>query len=1072
MRYLSLRSTHRLWRTCVSLSLRSLLGRRPRAFGTDSSRAIPQTSAGAGLGEAQHKSRLRSQHAGGVSYGESVNVRERACADTQPTADEVRLAAELKQRLSARCPLVIMRLKPGSRHRGMILCGRVSGADSCLRQGSTHFLLEDLASDLVQVCISTTKRLYKVGEAVAIAEPLYKVGPDGTPTVFVDEPDDVVEWRYPESSSHWKELGNTYAEQDEGALGIMCLEKALLAPDVIHVLPVMSVLYNNMAMCDFQLQKPTSAVWLAGTAVVLNRSNTKAWHRLIVSLERAGRKDAARRVLTCAPKLPGLYESEMASPGDTDQKSASMGLSAWSKCVVDWSHVSNMAKQAASVGDVKWEEHRKRAKALFACGSFNAARRLFLMELVECYAGSSRLLANIFLHLGQVHESVKNDADALMFATVSCVLDPKIVAPWIQRCRLVEKLGYPVESRDWLERLLIQVKSGALPTDMLSVKALFVDACEAELERLNSLREKKDRDLEETITQADDHLTHALAIAVHQREAYKKAAWLVRCLQLVSIFPEGRACPAIHEEISADAALWPVGIDGAYANKILSWAYLAASIRPWLDAICLGTGRWDLDLNYLQQRWHGLKAVELVRERSKAGPLKFGEVIDWATETGGRELHDVRIRMNFANEASNPLCSFKQGTTHVSVGFNDLSELLSCPLEPPDLVHEGGNGCDHKPFRFVGFEVSEFSVAKSLVVEAMLCDTAVPLVHVLQVWYSTAWTVSALASFRAACGRMLAVRSCSLDEKVVSFLRWWLSEEPVSIQASRQKWFAMVDKEMRHAFMYACSFRRKKDRSSLVRYFADGEVGVRQSEDTDLVGSLTYWNERDRGGRLDMTDLFATIPMRTLVENMGEGRDIYDIAVHVKMSELARLRDLLCRGAITVELHRGMVTPDDAELVGRIAALRPFSMSWSNVVDYVSMAQFHEMAPTFGAKRHFGYFMNWIAKVYGTCAADYCQDESGRALLHKVMETELAVRRHPLVKQPPLDDGLNVLGHALSARMQPFWIKYFESWGHPSASVVAQRMLEPHLLSRSYGVLFVEWTYHHAQQLSIPGGSA
>ena len=49
-------------------------------------------------------------------------------------------------------------------------------------------------------------------------------------------------------------------------------------------------------------------------------------------------------------------------------------------------------------------------------------------------------------------------------------------------------------------------------------------------------------------------------------------------------------------------------------------------------------------------------------------------------------------------------------------------------------------------------------------------------------------------------------------------------------------------------------------------------------------------------------------------------------------------------------------------------------MSWSNVLDYMKITQFHDMArrlSQFGDTIHYGYSMNWVAEVYGVNLLDY-----------------------------------------------------------------------------------------------------
>ena len=90
------------------------------------------------------------------------------------------------------------------------------------------------------------------------------------------------------------------------------------------------------------------------------------------------------------------------------------------------------------------------------------------------------------------------------------------------------------------------------------------------------------------------------------------------------------------------------------------------------------------------------------------------------------------------------------GTTHVALGFNDLNSLVNGVWQPA-----GEEAYSGRPGRWVGFEMNEFNVAKTLVVSRMIADESIPLEHVLQVWWSSVWTKEAHKSFIDKVGQIL-----------------------------------------------------------------------------------------------------------------------------------------------------------------------------------------------------------------------------------------------------------------------------------------------------------------------------
>ena len=147
----------------------------------------------------------------------------------------------------------------------------------------------------------------------------------------------------------------------------------------------------------------------------------------------------------------------------------------------------------------------------------------------------------------------------------------------------------------------------------------------------------------------------------------------------------------------------------------------------------------------LLKRWHGTPPFdELI-----SGSLHFGKVIDQRQLRGACYGYDPRIRSNYVN------CPYRceimfYGTTHVALGFNDLNSLINGVwMAASEDVYEG------RPGRWVGFEMNEFNVAKTLVVSQMIANDSIPLDHVLQVWWSSVWTKEAHKSFTDIVGQIL-----------------------------------------------------------------------------------------------------------------------------------------------------------------------------------------------------------------------------------------------------------------------------------------------------------------------------
>ena len=136
---------------------------------------------------------------------------------------------------------------------------------------------------------------------------------------------------------------------------------------------------------------------------------------------------------------------------------------------------------------------------------------------------------------------------------------------------------------------------------------------------------------------------------------------------------------------------------------------------------------------------------------------------------------------------------------------------------------------------------------------------------------------------------------------------------------------------------------------------------------------------------------------------------------------------------ITVELRLAQVE----DVIEDIASLKPWTMSWSNVLDYIDHSVFHDMAQKcskYGDTIHFGYSMNWKSDVWGTSLIDYAGEQCTEARKNIIDISNSATQeifkefdldkyfRLPLPQNP-----INTAAHALEVRQYKAWAEYFFS---------------------------------------------
>ena len=132
-------------------------------------------------------------------------------------------------------------------------------------------------------------------------------------------------------------------------------------------------------------------------------------------------------------------------------------------------------------------------------------------------------------------------------------------------------------------------------------------------------------------------------------------------------------------------------------------------------------------------------------------------------------------------------------------------------------------------------------------------------------------------------------------------------------------------------------------------------------------------------------------------------------------------------GAITVEVLIGNVS----ELVPQIAALNPWTITWSNVSDYYKTSEFHSIARACSVNcdtLHFAYSMNWSTDVAGSHIMDYAAVkrkelfETGYEAMERLYQ---GFDFKGVFRYPPPQNPMNIVDYALAMFWNRKWIDSF-----------------------------------------------
>jgi len=410
---------------------------------------------------------------------------------------------------------------------------------------------------------------------------------------------------------------------------------------------------------------------------------------------------------------------------------------------------------------------------------------------------------------------------------------------------------------------------------------------------------------------------------------------------------------------------FPVGVDPAWANGFLQEVFENAHGLPH-----------HLELHLKQEDWEPEKH-EYIKRLGTSPPSKvkwyfkdektIGSVYDLRCATPYTDL----VRHSYSNQAYRNE-KLHRGTVHVAIGFVDLGLLFAADLDKAPNNSKS-------PLHFVGIEMSAYAVAKTHVIWEMLLqappsspDRDNHLRYIVQVWFSAWWEAETQRAVKKALSSLLS-KSEAYHPKVKMLLLHWAQAKEYPLRKAR-KGIADATTDIRSAIAHLI---RKQDRIAMAKYELTGDFGLK-SEPT--CGNIIMFDCPDGTPPLLTNErIFSALNWREVAEILQSDKKskmtVIEAAEEFATRNISKMASWAQSKEVTVELKCAKFQDE----IENIAARKPWTMSWSNIPDYVDHADFHSMArrcSVHGDTVHYGYSMNWIMDVYGVHIVDY----SGKAL--------------------------------------------------------------------------------------------
>ena len=434
--------------------------------------------------------------------------------------------------------------------------------------------------------------------------------------------------------------------------------------------------------------------------------------------------------------------------------------------------------------------------------------------------------------------------------------------------------------------------------------------------------------------------------------------------------------PDFRAELMKEGGGFPTGVNYTWADNYLSMSYETASSLPHTSELVLKGENYEPSTRYYLKRLG-------TNDREKL-EWYFGAAVPGSIFLQ-RTVHPYTdyVRHSFSNQTYRKEQLY-QGTTHVAVGFVDLGILFAAELSGPP-----SNQCDG-PLHFLGIDMSAYAVAKTLVLWELLKQTPSGsprelqdhLRRIMQVWYSATWGEGTTYAVKVALSVLCSSSSSknSFCPSVRELLHHWWAAVGKSggfpLESARKELAAATT----NSFSAVGDLMNKRDRIAMAKYELTRDFGV---SNAPVCGNTLMFDCPDGTPPLDNDEtVFSALNLPGVMDLLRRDKlskmTILEAAEEYALGGIAKLASWAQSDQVSLELTCARIQ----DVLVDVAARKPWTMSWSNLPDYVDYAEFHNMArrcSVHGNTVHFGYSMNWISEVFGVNIIDYRGKERSEA---------------------------------------------------------------------------------------------
>jgi len=416
---------------------------------------------------------------------------------------------------------------------------------------------------------------------------------------------------------------------------------------------------------------------------------------------------------------------------------------------------------------------------------------------------------------------------------------------------------------------------------------------------------------------------------------------------------------------------YPEGVDEVWAHDHLSISYENAAASPHVKEMSFIRPKYEPHPSEAAKRL-GRPTVDKLQWYYSSRAV--GDIYTDRED----HVYPGSVRHNYSNQGYRRYL-LHQGKTHVAVGFVDLGILFESDICPGGDWDEA----QPQPLHFIGVERSAFSVAKTHVIWEMIRECAIwellrddldvpdckvpgSIDSVLQVWFSSTWT-SFTEHLVKAVFETLCQPERQYHKEVRQTLEHWKRAPTMSLKQARKAHIERISKGRSSIG----KMKMRKDRMAIACYELTGDFAVGE---TPTCGNILMFDCPDfTPPPAKDESVFAAFNFHEVMKIAIGSSPALSIIQAAEEYARRRMKKLVywCQ---TNMISVDFICSTFESSIDFIASKQPWTMSWSNIVDYVRYDKFHDAArkcSRHGDTIHFAYSMNWSTDVFGTCLFDF-----------------------------------------------------------------------------------------------------